>query len=251
MKTGDIFVVATPIGNLKDITLRALEVLKTVDFIVAEDTRVTRKILAHYDIKKPTLSLHKNSPEGAYLKVEECLANGKNIALVSDAGTPGISDPGPALLRRSRDKFPKIKIIPLPGPSALTAALSVSGENADRFTFLGYPPRKKGRKTFFEELASTKTSPIVIYEAPHRLEKTLNELQSALGEDGQIAIMKEMTKIYETIWRGSIAEARSVFMGEKQKGEFVIILSMRTSRHKTEQERQKTPRACARGFNAQ
>src|SRR3989344_8020825 len=226
MKIGNIFVVATPIGNLKDITLRALEALKTADFIIAEDTRVARKILAHYGIKKPILSLHKDSSEGAYLKIEECLSGGKNIALVSDAGTPGISDPGPALIRRAREKFPSIKIIPIPGPSALTAALSVSGENADRFTFLGYPPRKKGRKTFFDGLANIKISPIVIYEAPHRLEKTLKDIEGILGGDVRIIIMKELTKIYETIWRGKIAEAELEFGGKKGRGEFVIILPL-------------------------
>lgn len=226
MEIGKIFVVATPIGNLKDITIRALEVLKAVDFIAAEDTRVTRRILAYYEIKKPILSLHKHSSERAYLKIEECFVSGKNIALVSDAGTPGISDPGPVLLRRAREKFPEVKIIPVPGPSALTAALSVAGINADRFTFLGYPPRKKGRKTFFEELAGIKTSPIVLYEAPHRLGKTLEDIRGAAGGDGQIIVMKELTKIYETVWRGRVAEARSMFGGEKQKGEFVIILPL-------------------------
>src|SRR3989338_2733748 len=117
MKIGNIFVVATPIGNLKDITLRALEALKTADFIIAEDTRVTRKILDHYEIKKPILSLHKDSSDEAYLRIEERFAGGKNIALVSDAGTPGISDPGPALLRRAREKFQERNSNPIPGPS--------------------------------------------------------------------------------------------------------------------------------------
>ena len=149
MEIGKLFIVATPIGNLKDITLRALETLKKADFVAAEDTRIARKLLVHYGLKKPLLGLHKHSLETAYLKIEERLARGESGALVSDAGTPGISDPGPELARRVRAKFPEVEIIPIPGPSALTAALSIAGLNADRFTFLGYPPRKKGRKTFF------------------------------------------------------------------------------------------------------
>lgn len=226
---GNLYIVATPIGNLKDITLRALETLKEVDLILAEDTRVTRKLLSHYDIHTPLKSYHQHSSDKIHEFVEQKLEQGKNIALVTDAGTPGISDPGARLVQSLNETYKltnvsTYKLIPIPGPSALIAALSASGVNADKFTFLGYPPHKKGRKTFFEKLAHTEVKPIVLYESPHRLQKTLGELKNVLKAAQSIVIAKELTKIHEEIWQGTIEEAEEYFIGPKSKGEFVIIL---------------------------
>lgn len=221
---GNLFVIATPIGNLKDITLRALETLKSVDFVLAEDTRITFKLLSYYDIKKPILSYHKFSKEKVYEKIYKLLLEGKNLALVSDAGTPSISDPGSKLIQFLINKNPNIKIIPIPGPSALTAALSVAGATDNQFTFLGYPPHQRGRKKFFEKLKQIETWPIVLYESPHRFLKTLKELKEVFGENLKIIVCRELTKIYEEIWRGEIKNALNYFNPQNIKGEIVIIL---------------------------
>lgn len=178
-----LYVVGTPIGNLKDITLRALEVLKSADVIFAEDTRVTKKLLSHYDIQKPVKRYDEHVGGAIYSEVKERLEKGESIALVTDAGTPGISDPGSRLVEFVRKEVPTTKVVPIPGPSALIATLSASGLNADQFTFLGYPPRKKGRKTFFENLKNIKTKPIVLYESPHRLQRTLSGIKDVFGDE--------------------------------------------------------------------
>jgi 16S rRNA (cytidine1402-2'-O)-methyltransferase len=221
---GNLFVVATPIGNLKDITLRAIETLKSVDYILAEDTRVILKLLAYYGIHKPLISYHKYSGKKIYEKIYKLLIDGKNLALVSDAGTPLISDPGEKLIKFLLTQNKQIKIIPIPGPSALTAALSVSGANTQQFTFLGYPPHQKRRVKFFKELPAIKIWPVVLYESPHRLQKTLKNLIEVLGENFKIIICRELTKIYEEIWRGNIKEALNYFQDKKIRGEFVLIL---------------------------
>ena len=221
---GILYIVGTPIGNLKDITLRALEILKEVDLILAEDTRVTKKLLAHFGIKKPVERYDEYAKEKVYAAVADLLKRGQNIALVTDAGTPAISDPGSKLVNFIQNELPEVKIIPIPGSSALTTALSVSGLNADKFTFLGYPPHKKGRQTFFKKLKDVEIKPIVIYESPHRLQKTLTGLAEILGENYEIVVAKELTKIHEEIWHGSIVEAKKYFEGQKGKGEFVIIV---------------------------
>jgi 16S rRNA (cytidine1402-2'-O)-methyltransferase len=221
---GNLFVVATPIGNLKDITIRALETLKSVDYILAEDTRVALKLLSYYNIKKPLISYHKYSADFIYQKIYSLLLENKNIALVSDAGTPLISDPGERLIKFLLEKNKNIKIIPIPGASALIAALSVAGANAGQFVFLGYPPHQKGRKKFFEKIINFSIWPVVLYESPHRLEKTLKNLMEVLGENFKIIICRELTKIYEEIWRGNISEALNYFKNKKVKGEFVLIL---------------------------
>jgi 16S rRNA (cytidine1402-2'-O)-methyltransferase len=224
---GKLFVVATPIGNLGDITLRAIETLKTVDLILAEDTRVTQKLLYHFNIKKSVLAYHEHSSLGIYEKVYKLLLENKNLALVSDSGTPGISDPGAKLIQFLNNQNKEIKIIPIPGPSALIAALSVSGINSDQFTFLGFPPHKKGREKFFNSLKEIKTWPIVLYESPHRFLKTLNSLKKVFGENLNLVICRELTKLYEEIWRGSIDEAILYFnKKEKSRGEFVLILNI-------------------------
>ena len=220
-----LYIIGTPIGNLKDITFRALETLKEVDLILAEDTRITRKLLNHYNIRTPLKSYHEHSPESVYKFINEELKQGKNIALVTDAGTPAISDPGSQLVHYVISHLSSVIVSPIPGPSAVTAALSASGLNADRFTFLGYPPHKKGRHTFFQNLKEIKNRPLVLYESPHRLQKTLAALGAIFGQNQEIVVAKELTKIHEEIWRGQVETALSYFVEEKGKGEFVIILT--------------------------
>lgn len=221
---GIFYVVATPIGNLKDVTFRAVETLRDVDLILAEDTRLTKKLLNHYGIATPINRYDEHAGPRVYDNAVKLLQEGKSIALVTDAGTPGISDPGPRLIEFLRSRIPGLKVVPVPGPSALIAALSASGFNADQFTFLGYPPRKKGRQKFFEGLKNINIRPAVIYESPHRLIKTFKELEEIFGEDYEIVVAKELTKIHEEIWKERAGEAKKHFTGEKAKGEFVIII---------------------------
>ncbi len=220
---GNLYIIGTPIGNLKDITLRAIETLKNVDLILAEDTRVTKKLLDHYEIKKPIWRYDEYSKGNSYIKIKNLIAKGSNIALVTDAGTPTIADPGSKLTAFIRKELPEAKIIPIPGPSALITALSAAGINADKFTFLGYPPQKKGRQTFFRELGEIKIRPIVFYESPHRVEKTFKALEDNFG-NAEIIVARELTKIYEEIWHGTAKTASTYFQSEKKKGEFVIII---------------------------
>ncbi len=222
MKT--LYIVATPIGNLRDITSRALETLKDVNVVLAEDTRVTKKLLSHYDIKKEVKRYDEHVGTAIYSEVKKRLENGESIALVTDAGTPGISDPGSRLVDFVRGEVPDAKIVPIPGPSALIAALSASGVGADQFTFLGFPPHKKGRQTFFKKMKSIETRPIVFYESTHRIEKAFAALGEIFGDAQTIVVARELTKIYEEAWRGSIKNARGHFTGERKKGEFVVIV---------------------------
>lgn len=224
MNVGTLYIVGTPIGNLKDITLRALEVLKSVAVVFAEDTRVTKKLLAHYAIQKSLERYDEHSHARACEKVKELLRQGRTVALVTDAGTPGIADPGTRLVAFVRSELPAAQIVPVPGPSALTAALSVAGVGAEHFTFVGYPPHKKGRQTFFLGLRHTMFRPTVLYESPHRLVRTLGELGQVFGMDTELVVARELTKMYEEIWRGSIAEATAHFTGERGRGEFVLII---------------------------
>lgn len=218
-------IIATPIGNLKDLTLRAIEVLKEVDLVLAEDTRVAKKILNHLDIQKPVWRADEYAPDSFYKKVSEFLREGKNIAFVSDAGTPGIADPGSKLVNYIREHVPDTRIVPIPGPSAITTLLSVAGIHANEFTFVGYPPHKKGRETFFRKLAEIKIRPIVLYESPHRLQKTLESIGKTFGEDQNVIVGKELTKIHEEVWHGTPREAEEYFKGEKGKGEFTILIN--------------------------
>jgi len=221
---GNLFIVATPIGNLKDITSRAVETLRNADLILAEDTRVTKRLLNHYEIKKPIWRYDEYARENSYVKVKNLIAKGSNIALVTDAGTPAIADPGSKLTAFIQKEVPEAKIIPIPGPSALITALSAAGIETNQFTFLGYPPQKKGRQTFFRELQEIKIRPIVFYESPHRVEKTFKALEENFG-NSEIIVARELTKIYEEIWHGTAKEASAHFQGEKKRGEFVIIIS--------------------------
>jgi|SRR3989344_2277708 len=220
-----LYIVATPIGNLKDITLRAIEVLRESDYIAAEDTRVTRKLLSYLGIQKPLLSFHEHSKPRDGEKIIQLLESGRSVAYVVDAGTPGISDPGAFLVRRVAEALPSVAIIPIPGPSALSAALSVSGLGGSEFLFLGFPPHKKGRRKFFQKVAES-PYPVVLYESPYRLLRTLRDLSSA-GLEGRPAIVcKEISKIYEEIFRGGVSELLEVISPRgAPKGEYVIIIN--------------------------
>jgi 16S rRNA (cytidine1402-2'-O)-methyltransferase len=206
-------VVATPIGNLEDITLRALRVLKEAEVIACEDTRQTRKLLAHFDIHTPTSSL---------AHIPKLLEQGKHVALVSDAGTPGVSDPGLEIVSHARDMGAIIEVVP--GPSALAAAISVAGLKAPTFTFYGFLPVKKGREKLFKEIAQAKRAS-VFYESPHRIIKTLESLCRALP-DRRIGLFRELTKLHEESVVGSAREmlAHTVADPNKQRGEFVVIV---------------------------
>lgn len=215
-----LHIVATPIGNLKDISLRALETLKKADLILAEDTRVVRKLLSFFDIQKEVVSYHQHSKLNKTDYILEKLKEGKNIALVSDAGTPGISDPGNKLVEEAVKE--KIKVSPIPGPSALTALASVAGFNTDRFLFLGFLPLKNKRKKFLETIVSSEY-PVVFYESCHKILKTLRELEN-LSSDLKVVVGRELTKKFETIYRGNIKEALKEIEVYPIKGEFSIII---------------------------
>jgi len=222
-KMPELYIVSTPIGNLKDITKRAIDALKSVDLILCEDTRVTKKLLDAYDIKKPTKSYHKHSKVSKLDDILNILEEGKKVALVSDAGTPTISDPGSYLISEALKKFgDDIKIIPIPGASAVLAAVSASGFFSDRFKFFGFPPHKKGRQTFFYDVAEEKDV-AVFYESKHRIEKALQELSELIG-DRQVVLARELTKAFETIYRGTAKEVLEKLKKDKVLGEFVVVL---------------------------
>ena len=218
-----LYIVATPIGNLGDISQRAVETLKRVDLILCEDTRVTKKLLEHYRIETPTLSYRQHSKLKKVDYILEILEQDKNLALVSDAGTPGISDPGNALIEEAvKSLNGQVRIVPIPGPSAVTTAVSVSGFPMDRFLFLGFPPTKRKRKKFFEEIVNSKY-PVIFYESPYRIIKTLKELSSFI-DNREIVVARELTKKFETIYRGEIEEVIEKIEKDKIKGEFVIVV---------------------------
>jgi len=218
-----LYIVATPIGNLEDLTFRALRVLKGVDLILCEDTRVTKKLLDHYQIKTPTLSYHQHSKLKKVEYIIQLLKAGKNLALVSDAGTPGISDPGNKLVNAIITSPGLVrKIVSVPGPSAVTTAASISGFPMDKFIFLGFPPTKRKRKKFFEEVLSSKY-PVVFYESPYRILKTLKEL-SSFTENREIVVCRELTKKFETIYRGRIEKVIKEIEKDQARGEFVVVV---------------------------
>ncbi len=220
--TGTLYIVGTPIGNLGDITLRALETLKSVDFILAEDTRVTKKLLTKYEITVPVYSAHEHTEVKKLDGFLDRIGAGENVAVVTDAGTPGLSDPGNILVSFAIQRG--ISVIPIPGVSAVAALVSVAGVDMREFLFLGFPPHKKGRETYFKRVAASEL-PVMYYESPHRLMKNLELLQS-LASEKHIIIGRELTKMYEEIIRGSVAEGLAYFTEhpEKVKGEFSVIV---------------------------
>ncbi len=222
MDSASLFVVPTPIGNLADITLRALEVLKSVDSILAEDTRTSGFLLKHYQISKPLHSFHIFNEHKALQSVIQKLKEGVKMALVSDAGTPGISDPGFLLVRECLKN--DIKIECLPGATALVPALVKSGFPTDRFVFEGFLPHKKGKQTLLRELAEEQRT-IILYESPHRLLKTLEQMVEFFGSDRMISISRELTKLHEETFTGSIAETLLHFRQKEVKGELVLVVS--------------------------
>ena len=215
-----LYIVSTPIGNLEDITLRAIRTLKECDYIAAEDTRHCQILLQKYEIKKPAISFHAFSDERKLHELINLLKDGKNIALISDAGTPGISDPGYVLIKAAIENG--ISVIPIPGPAAFLTALSASGLPTHQFLYLGFLPMKKGRQTLLDLLTQEKRT-IVFYESPHRLLKTLSELDQKFGSR-PITVARELTKIFEEFYRGTAKEAYEYFSKKGIKGEFVIIL---------------------------
>ena len=222
-----LYVVGTPIGNLEDMTFRALRILHECDVILCEDTRVTKKLLRHYEIDTPTLSYHAHSGLRKYERIFELLDEEKTLALVSDAGTPAISDPGSHLIATVREKYGNdVSIESVPGPSAVTAALSIAGVHADSFTFLGFPPHKKGRETFFKKLSDI-SGTVVFYESPHRIQKALNSLHTLCTKKKHVTIVRELTKMYEEVVTGTPLEVLDFFemYPEKMKGEFVVVVS--------------------------
>ena len=217
-----LFVVPTPIGNLGDITLRSIEVLKSVDLILAEDTRTSSKLLKHYDIDTPVESFHMHNEHKKLESIINKLRSDSEIALISDAGTPGISDPGFLLVRECINN--QVEVECLPGSTAFVPALVSSGLPCDRFSFEGFLPVKKGRTKRLKEL-SNETKTMVLYESPHRILKTLNDLSNYFDVESQISVSRELTKLYEETFRGTIKESVEHFEKNKTKGEFVIVLS--------------------------
>lgn len=220
------YVVATPIGNLGDITFRAIETLKNVDVILCEDTRETKKLLDKYNIKKETMSYHAQSKLSKTDKIFDLIREGRDLALVSDAGTPTISDPGAMLVSKIREEFGSdVEVMPVPGASAVIAALSASGLPTHEFTFLGFLPHKKGRETLFKEIASSERT-MVFYESPHRILKTLESLVKFCPEK-KVCTARELTKIYEEFKTGTPKEVLEYFLNnkDKQRGEFVVLVA--------------------------
>ncbi len=221
-----LYILATPIGNLDDLSFRALKVLKEVDLILCEDTRVTKKLLTHFQISKPTISYHQHSKLTKLEYILKEIKDGKDLALVSDAGTPCISDPGAKLINYLLENLPDLKIISIPGPSALISALSISGFSVDKFIFLGFPPNKKKRKKFFKEVSDIKKT-VVFYESIHRIKKTLDNLKDVLEIERKVIVCRELTKKFETVYRGNIEkiiEQINSLPKEELRGEFVIVI---------------------------
>lgn len=217
---GTLYIVGTPIGNLEDTTFRVVRVLKEVDLVAAEDTRVTMKLLSHFGIRKPIIRMIEN--ERGISHIIEELQQGKKVALVVDAGTPGISDPGELVVEKAVDAG--IPVVPIPGVTALTTALSAVDFPFDEFTFLGFPPTKKGRQTFFQSLKNEPDRLLVLYESPYRIVRTLEALHEVMG-DRHVVIGRELTKIHEEFFRGTLSEAIGHYTQTGGKGEFVIIVA--------------------------
>lgn len=221
-----LYIVSTPIGNLQDISLRALEVLKQVSAIAAEDTRITTKLLSHFQIQTFLLAYSYQIDSPKNKKVFDLLKEGQDVALVTDAGTPSISDPGGKIVERVVKEFGgQVQIIPIPGSNAALAALSISGFPTDKFLFLGFPPHKKGRQKFFKEVADSKHT-VVFYESPHRILKTLQSLADHPDlKDRPLVVARELTKKFESIYRGTAEEILGKYSQELERGELTIVIS--------------------------
>ena len=218
---GTLYVIGTPIGNLADLTYRAEATLKAVDLIAAEDTRTSRKLLGHYNISTPLVAYHDNNEINQAKKLFDKLNKGDSIAIISDAGTPGISDPGYRIVNLASKE--NIEVVTIPGPSAVTAALSVSGMPTDHFYFEGFLPPKKGRKTRFQLLESLPAT-VVIFESPQRVIRTLKDIHNYFG-NRIISVCRELTKMYEETFLGTVTEAEVYFSKSKPKGEFVLMVA--------------------------
>jgi len=219
-----LYIVSTPIGNLGDVTLRAIDTLKSVDFVLCEDTRQTKKLLDKYEISVKTISFHQHTKQEKLDEIVDKIYHGQSVAYVTDAGTPNISDPGAQLVRLAAQK--NIQVVPIPGPSALSAALSVSALDVSHFSFLGFPPVKKGRQTFFKKISVAELT-VVIYESSHRIIKTLQEIAN-FDKLRKIEVFRELTKKFESIYRGSAQDVLEEINAkqENQKGEFVVIIEI-------------------------
>ena len=221
-----LYLVATPIGNLGDITLRALETLRQVDFVASEDTRKTGRLLQHFEIKKRQISFHEHNETQAGAKIMARLAEGQSVAVVSDAGTPGISDPGYTLVHQAIAK--NIPITMIPGASAVVMALVLSGLPAHSFTFRGFPPRKSGKRRRFLAVDAESPHTLVFYESPYRLVAFLEDALAVYG-DRPAAIANELTKLYESIQRGTLSELITLFTEEEPRGEYAVVIEGQTS----------------------
>jgi 16S rRNA (cytidine1402-2'-O)-methyltransferase len=223
LNSGILYIVGTPIGNLEDMTFRAVRILQAVDVIAAEDTRHTGKLLHHFQITTPQTSYHEHNQQRRIPELIEQLHQGKAIALVTDAGMPGISDPGYELVKACVEAG--ITVVPIPGPSAAITALSAAGLPTDKFVFEGFLPAKgQERKQRLEAIASL-TQTLILYEAPHRLRQTLQDLAAVLGENRQIVLARELTKLHEEFWRGSIGDAIAHYTSREPQGEFTLLIA--------------------------
>ena len=225
-----LYLVATPIGNLGDITLRALETLRSVDYVAAEDTRKTGRLLTHFEIRKPLIAFHEHNEDRAGARILDLLRAGQSVALVTDAGTPGISDPGFTLVRRvleAQAAGDDVAVTMIPGAAALTMALVLSGLPSHSFTFRGFPPRKSGARQRFLAVDADSPHTLVFYESPFRIGAFLEDALAVYG-DRPAAVARELTKLYETIARGTLAELAAQFATGKQKGEFVVVIGGKT-----------------------
>ncbi|MEA3377734.1 MAG: 16S rRNA (cytidine(1402)-2'-O)-methyltransferase [Chloroflexota bacterium] len=217
---GTLYIVATPIGNLEDITLRALRILREVSLIAAEDTRRARLLTSHYDIDTPTTSYFEGNKLAKLNIVFEAL-DGGDVALISEAGMPGLSDPGYELIQAAIQRG--YSVVPVPGPTAPVTALVVSGLPTDTFLFLGYLPRRRSRRRRLLDEVAREQHTLVAFETPHRLRESLADMEAVLG-DRPLALCREMTKVYEEIWRGTVSEARSYFAEQEPRGEFTVVI---------------------------
>lgn len=220
--SGTLYVIGTPIGNLEDITLRQLEMLKSVDFVCAEDTRVTVKLFNRYEIKKSLVSFHEHSTKAAADAIISRLLGGESCGIVTDAGMPCISDPGEVLVKMCVENNIDVKVVP--GPSAVVSAIAVSGMQISRFTFEGFLPVPKKQRTERLEKLQTETAVMVFYEAPHKLKATLNDMAECFGADRRISICRELTKIHEEVLRFTLSESCEYYKTHEPKGEFVLVI---------------------------